>query len=236
MFPSTFETVKKKQEIQRSQNYFKTFWKSKISVCPHSPQQSTKSAKLVPLNQNPMGKSHCFNSMYVLYAIGCCISFFFQFIIYPMIKQTHKHTGTCSSTHTYTLLHEFGRLPRACGGNINKEIEESEHKWGPTLLSLTIHFPITSGDTSTNWSPPSFHKLRIEVDTNNNTHLPSIYLIQTKMHAAVDLPAQIWNSLSQFGGLIWIRWTISNYISDRIWHHKHIRACLWNQIPRKMLK
>lgn len=53
-------------------------------------------------------------------------------------------------------MHRFGKLPWPCVGNINKEIEESRLKWGSTLLSLTIHFPITSGDTGTKWSPSIF--------------------------------------------------------------------------------
>lgn len=123
----------------------------------------------------------------------------YQFAVHPEIKQTHTHTCARMQTHTYTPLHEFGRPPWACGGKINKETVESRHKWGSTLLSLTIHFPITRGDTSSKWSPSIFPQAK-----NGSRHQQQYSFTFCVSHTNKDAgrhwaPAQIRNSVGCWG-------------------------------------
>lgn len=140
-------------------------------------------------------------------------------------------------TNTNTQVHKFGRPPWPCGGKINKEIEESRHKWGSTLLSLTIHFPITKGDTGAQWSTSIF-----PLAHNGSGHQQQYSFTFRLSHSNKDA-GRHWppkrNSLSY-----WKKWKI-NRLSPVDSFQFHFRpnlisythqACLWNQILRKMLK
>lgn len=74
------------------------------------------------------------------------MSMHYQFAVARGIKRTR--------TSTQVQVHEFGRPSHdKVREKINKEIEESKHKWGSTLPSRTIHFPITERNTGVQWSP-----------------------------------------------------------------------------------
>lgn len=74
------------------------------------------------------------------------MSMHYQFAVARGIKRTR--------TSTQVQVHDFGRpSPDKVREKINKEIEESKHKWGSTLPSRTIHFPITARNTGVQWSP-----------------------------------------------------------------------------------
>lgn len=92
-----------------------------------------------------------------------------------------------------------------------------------SFLSQSIS-PLQGGTPAPNDLPLSFHWLRIKVDTGNNTHLFSVYLVQTKMQSAVDLSHEL-RTHSATGGEITVEpsghFPIS--FSDRIRYHKHIR-------------
>lgn len=73
----------------------------------------------------------CYNILYLL-----------KFIEHPLPVCNASTDQTESCTHTCM---DLAGCPGHVWGNINKEIEESRHKWGSTLLSLTIHFLIPKG-------------------------------------------------------------------------------------------
>lgn len=136
-------------------------------------------------------------------------------------------------------MHEVGRPPWPCGGNINKEIEKSRHKRDSTLFSLTIHFPITEGDTGTKWSPSIF-----PLAQNRSRHQQQYSFTFCLSHTNKDAgrcwpPAWIWNSLGY-----WVKWKITRlnpvdsfqFLTDRIWYHKHIKFVSETKCSGKMLK
>lgn len=151
----------------------------------------------------------------------------YQFAVDREIKQTN----------TNTQVHKFGRPPWPCGGKINKEIEESRHKWGSTLLSLTIHFPIRKRDMGAQWSPSIF-----TLGQNGSRHQQQYSFTLRLSHRNKDA-GRLWpptqNSLSS-----WKKWKI-NHLSPADSFQFHFRpnlisnthqTCWWNQILRKMLE
>lgn len=72
---------------------------------------------------------------------------------------------------------------------INKEIEESKQKWGSTLPSRTIHFPITARNTGVQWSPCVSPPARNESGHRQQYSFSSQSLSDKQRHeAAADLP------------------------------------------------
>lgn len=131
------------------------------------------------------------------------ILYILKFNEHALPVRTASRDQTDPPTHTH--LHKFGRPPWPCGGNINKEIEESRHKWGPTLLSLTIHFPITKGDLGTKWSPSIF-----PLAQNKSRHQQQYSFSFRLSHTNKDAgrrwpPTWIWSSLSYWG-----KWKITH--------------------------
>lgn len=119
------------------------------------------------------------------------MSMHYQFAVARGIKRTR--------TSTQVQVHDFGRpSPDKVREKINEEIEESKHKWGSTLPSRTIHFPITARNTGVQWSPCVSPRPRMEVDTGNNTHLASS-LSPTNRDARPPLTSHSKNSLSRWG-------------------------------------
>lgn len=65
----------------------------------------------------------------------------------------------------------------------NQGINQSGHSFlSQSISSLGGRTP------APNDLPPSSHSPPMEVDTSNNTHLPSVYLPQTETRASVDAP------------------------------------------------
>lgn len=151
----------------------------------------------------------------------------YQFAVDRGIKQTKANTQ----------VHKFGRLPWPCGRKINKEIEESKHKWGSTLPSLTIHFPITEGDAGAQWSPS------VSTAAQNGSRHQQQYSFTFRLSHTNRDAGRHWpptpNSLSHWG-----KWKITHFspvdsfqfhLGADLVSYTH-QACLWDQIPRKKKK
>lgn len=138
-------------------------------------------------------------------------------------------------THRCTNL---AGLPDHVGGKINKEIEESRHKWGPTLLSLTIHFPIRKRDMGAQWSPSIF-----TLGQNGSRHQQQYSFTLRLSHRNKDA-GRLWPPTTQNSLSSWKKGKI-NCLSPVDSFQFHFRpnlisnthqTCWWNQILRKMLE
>lgn len=151
----------------------------------------------------------------------------YQFAVDRGIKQTKANTQ----------VHKFGRLPWPCGRKINKEIEESKHKWGSTLPSFTIHFPITEGDAGAQWSPS------VSTAAQNGSRHQQQYSFTFRLSHTNGDAGRHWpptpNSLSHWG-----KWKITHFspvdsfqfhLGTDLVSYTH-QACLWDQILRKKKK